>query len=173
MADLKAIAKTIQDAFSRKIQDVIEFRGEVTVVVDPAAILEVARFCHDTPGLEFHMLSDCGGNDYYPAEPRFGISYVMFSLTQNQTLRLKVYVPGDNPTVQSVTSVWQGANWMEREIYDMFGVTFEGHPDPRRILMPFDWQGYPLRKDYPLGYEEVQFSFNYDRVQAKKPHPKE
>jgi NADH-quinone oxidoreductase subunit C len=173
MADLKAIAKTIQDAFPGKIQDVIEFRGEVTVVVDPSAILEVAAFCKQTSGLDFQMLSDLGGNDYYPAEPRFGISYVLYSLTQNLTIRLKVYISGAEPKVQSVYSVWHGANWMEREIWDMFGIEFEGHPDPRRILMPFDWQGHPLRKDYPLGYEEVQFSFNYDRVQAKKPHPKE
>src|SRR5690349_2321055 len=100
MADLKAIAQKISDAFPGKIQDVIEFRGEVTVVVDPSAILEVAQFCKVTPGLEFAMLSDCGGNDYYPAEPRFGISYVLYSLTQNQTIRLKVYVPGSDPKVQ-------------------------------------------------------------------------
>jgi NADH-quinone oxidoreductase subunit C len=173
MADLKAIAQQISEAFPGKVQDIIEFRGEVTVVVDPASIVEISRYCHDTPGLQFNMLSDCGGNDYYPADPRFGISYVLYSMAHSHTIRLKVYIPGDNAKVQSVTSVWNGANWMEREIYDMYGVEFEGHPDLRRILMPFDWQGHPLRKDYPLGYEEVQFSFNYDRVQAKKPHPEE
>lgn len=173
MADLKAIAEQIRAAFPEQVQEIIEFRGEVTVVVEPSAILEVAKYCHSTPGLDFHMLSDCGGNDYYPAEPRFGISYVMFSLMHNHTMRLKVYVPGNAAKVPSVYSVWNGANWMEREIYDMFGVEFDGHPDQRRVLMPFDWQGHPLRKDYPLGYEEVQFSFNYDRVQAKKPQPKE
>jgi NADH-quinone oxidoreductase subunit C len=155
------------------VQDVIEFRGEVTVVVDKAAIVDVATYCRDTEGLEFNMLSDCGGNDYYPDEPRFGISYILYSLPHNHTLRLKAYVHGDDPTIQTVTAVWSGANWLEREIYDMFGVTFEGHPDLRRILLPFDWTGYPLRKDYPLGYEEVQFSFNHERVQAKKPQPRD
>ncbi len=173
MTDLIEIANNLRGAFPGAVQDVIEFRGEVTVVVDKSAIVEVATYCRDTNGLEFNMLSDCAGNDYYPDEPRFGISYMLYSLPHNQTLRLKAYVHGDDPTIQTVTGIWSGANWLEREIYDMFGVTFEGHPDLRRILLPFDWTGYPLRKDYPLGYEEVQFSFNHDRVQAKKPHPRE
>lgn len=173
MADLMTIANQIREAFPGKIQDVIQFRGEVTVVVEPAAIVEVASYCTSTPGLEFNMLSDLAGNDYFPAEPRFGISYILYSTSSNHTIRLKVYIPGNTPKVQSVTGVWKGANWLEREVWDMFGVEFEGHPDPRRILMPFDWQGHPLRKDFPLGYEEVMFSFNVDQVMAKKPHPKE
>ena len=173
MTDLIEIADHLRDAFPDAVQDVIEFRGEVTVVVDKSAIVEVATYCRDTDGLEFNMLSDCAGNDYYPDEPRFGISYILYSLPLNHTLRLKAYVHGDDPTIPTVTGVWSGANWLEREIYDMFGVTFDGHPDLRRILLPFDWTGYPLRKDYPLGYEEVQFSFNYDRVQAKKPQPRD
>jgi len=173
MAELMDITNQIRHAFPEKVQDIIEFRGEVTVIVDPSAILEVAHYCRYTEGLQFNLLSDLGGNDYFPAEPRFGISYVLYSMSLNHTIRLKVYLPNSDPTVDSVVSMWQGANWMEREIYDMFGVTFTGHPDMRRILMPFDWNGYPLRKDFPLGYEEVAFSFNNDRVMAKKPHPME
>src|SRR5574341_1751099 len=173
MADVLTLATTLRDTFPNAIQDIIEFRGEVTVVVDPKSIVEVATYCRDTDGFEFNLLSDVGGIDYYPAEPRYGISYVLYSLPLNHTLRLKVFLQGDNPVVDTATTVWLGANWMEREVYDMFGVTFTGHPDLRRILMPFDWTGYPLRKDYPLGYEEVQFSFNYERVQARKPNPKD
>jgi NADH-quinone oxidoreductase subunit C len=173
MAEPKQIAEQIKAQFPDAVQEIIEFRGEVTVVVMASRIEEIALYCRDTEGLEFNQLSDLSGNDTFPQEPRFGVSYWLYSLVYGHGLRLKVYAPGDNPVVPSVTGVWQGANWLEREIYDMFGVTFEGHPDLRRILMPYDWQGHPLRKDYPLGYEEVQFSFNYDRVQAKKPHPKE
>ncbi len=173
MANLIVIANRIREQFPDAVQDVIEFRGEVTVIVDRARIAEVATFCRDTDGLEFNMLSDLAGIDYYPDEPRFSVSYILYSLPLNHTLRLKVYAPGDDPVIPTVTGVWAGANWMEREVYDMFGVDFPGHPDLRRILMPFDWTGHPLRKDYPLGYEEVQFSFNYDRVMAKKPHPRE
>ncbi len=173
MAYVMALAKTLQERFPQHVQEIIEFRGEITVVLDRAGIVEVAAFCRDTDGFEFNMLADLAGNDYFPDEPRFGISYVLYSLPLNHELRLKIYVPGSDPQAPSVTGVWKGANWLEREVYDMFGVHFEGHPDLRRILLPFDWTGHPLRKDYPLGYEEVQFSFNYDRVLAKKPQPKD
>ncbi len=173
MADLMGLANILRETFPNAVQDIVEFRGEATVVVDPKSIVEVAAYCRDTDGFEFNLLSDLAGIDYYPAEPRFGISYVLYSLPLNHTLRLKVFLPGANPVVDTLTTVWLGANWLEREVYDMFGVTFTGHPDLRRILMPFDWTGYPLRKDYPLGYEEVQFTFNYERVQVRKPHPKE
>jgi NADH-quinone oxidoreductase subunit C len=173
MSDLLAIANTIKENFPEAVRDIIEFRGEVTVVVDRKAILDVARFCYETDGLAFKMLSDLAAVDYWPEEPRFAVNYVLYSLAHNRAIRLKVYMPGDDPTVASVTGIWAGANWPEREAWDMFGIKFEGHPVLRRILMPHDWQGHPQRKDYPLGYEEVQFSFNFDRVQAKKPHPKD
>lgn len=172
MGDLAEIATTLEKQFPEAVKEVITFRGEVTVVVEPASIVEVAAFCRDTEGLRFNMLSDLGGIDYWPDEPRFAISYVLNSLPLHHTLRLKVYV-SEGESVPSLTGVYPAANWQEREVWDMFGVKFEGHPDPRRILLPFDWTGHPLRKDYPLGYEEVQFSFNYERVQSQKPHPKE
>lgn len=168
-----AVAKTIQEKFPEAVQEIVEFRGEVTVVVDRSAIVEVATFCRDAEGLQFNLLADLAGIDYWPKEPRFAVSYVIYSLPLNHILRLKTYAPGDDPIIPSVTGVWRGANWPEREVWDMFGVKFEGHPDLRRILMPFDWTGHPHRKDYPLGYEEVQFSFNYERVQSQKPHSEE
>ncbi len=88
------------------------------------------------------------------------------------SLRVKCAVDGDAPTLPTVTGVYRNAGWPEREVYDMFGVTFAGHPDPRRILMPADWEGHPLRKDYPLGYEEVQFTFNFNEIDRKKPYAK-
>ncbi|MCC6904813.1 MAG: NADH-quinone oxidoreductase subunit C [Anaerolineae bacterium] len=173
MSDYQSVIESIKAQFPDVVQDVVEFRGEYTLVIEPAKIAEVARFCRDADGLEFTILSDIGGIDYYPDEPRFAVSYVLFSLSQNLTIRLKVYLQEDSPRVPTLTDVYSSAGWPEREVYDMFGVAFEGHPDPRRILMPFDWTGHPLRKDYPLGYEEVQFSFNYDRVKDQKPSPRE
>lgn len=173
MSDMLAIANTIQERFPEAIIEIVEFRGDVTLVVDRASIVEVATFCRDAEGLHFNLLSDLCGIDYWPQEPRFGISYVLYSLPLNHTIRLKVYAPDEDAIVPSITSVYPGANYHEREVWDLLGVKFDGHPDLRRILMPFDWTGHPLRKDYPLGYEEVQFSFNNGRVQAHKPQPRE
>jgi len=173
MADSLAIANVIKEKFPEAVTDIVEFRGEVTVVVAPESLLDVARFCYETEELKLNHMADLAAVDYWPDEPRFAVSYVLRSMIYGHMIRLKVYLPGDKPEIASVTGLWAGANWPEREAWDMFGIKFEGHPDPRRILMPFDWTGHPQRKDYPLGYEEVQFSFNYDRVQAKKPHPKD
>ncbi len=170
---LRQVADTIAERFPEAVQEIVEFRDEITLVINRDSLVAVATFCRDTDGLEFNMLADLAAVDYWPQEPRFAVSYVLYSLAHNHLIRLKVYTPGDNPAIPSVTGVWPGANWPEREAWDMFGIQFEGHPDPRRILMPFDWTGHPQRKDYPLGYEEVQFSFNYGRVQAKKPHPQQ
>lgn len=169
----KEAAETIKAAFPDKVTEIMEFRGEITVVVEREAIIEVATFCKETKGLEFSLLADLAGIDYWPEEPRFAINYVLHSLKHNHMIRLKTYAPGNDAKLPTMTVVWKGAEWPEREVWDMLGITFEGHPDMRRILMPYDWQGHPQRKDYPLGYEEVQFSFNYDRVQARKPHPKD
>lgn len=155
------------------IQDVVEFRGELTLVVDPAKIVDTCEFFRDTEGLEYNFLSDVTAVDYYPQEPRFAVCYHLYSMVYNRRLRLKVYLPGDNPRVASVTSVWKAANFQEREAYDLMGITFEGHPDLRRILMPEDWDGHPQRKDYPLGYEPVQFSFNFEDINRLKPYAKE
>lgn len=166
-------AERIKARFPEAVQDVVEFRGEVTVVVTPETLIEVATYCRDDEEMAFDFLADLAAVDYWPDQPRFAVNYVLYSFRHNHMLRLKVYLPGEKSTIPTVTTVWPGANWPEREAWDMFGITFEGHPDHRRILMPFDWTGHPQRKDYPLGYEEVEFSFNFDRVQRKKPHPDE
>ena len=155
------------------ISDVIEDRGETTIVVEAAKIADVCRYFRDTEGLEYNFLSDITAVDYYPQEPRFAMCYHLYSMFHNRRLRLKVYLPTDDPKLPTVTTVWQAANFQEREAYDMIGIVCEGHPDLRRILNPDDWEGHPLRKDYPLGYEPVQFSFNYEDINRLKPYAKE
>ena len=109
----------------------------------------------------------------WPEEPRFAVVYQLYSLSKNVFLGLRVPLQGDSPELPTVEAVYPNANWHEREIYDMFGIIFRGHSDLRRILLPHDWQGHPLRKDHPLGYEEVQFSFNFDEIERRKRYAKE
>ena len=146
--------------------------GEVHVFLDAARILDVLTFLRDQH--EFSLLSAMTAVDYWPEEkPRFHLVYQLTSLTQILSIQLRVPVSGSDPNVPSAARVFMSANWREREIRDMFGIEFEGHPDPRRILMPVDWEGHPLRKDYPLGYEEPQFTFNLEEIDLRKPYAKE
>lgn len=149
-----------------------EFRGQVNLVVPPERIVEVCRAMHED--LDFEILAAYTAVDYWPQqEPRFKLVYQLQSLKHNVRLGLYVYLPGSRPLAPTIEMVYPNANWHEREIWDMFGIRFEGHSDLRRILMPEDWEGHPLRQDYPLGYEEVQFTFNADEVMVRKPTPKE
>jgi NADH-quinone oxidoreductase subunit C len=146
--------------------------GEVHVILEARRIVDVLTFLRDQH--EFSLLSGMTAVDYWPQEdPRFHVVYLLTSLTQNLEIQLRVPVGGTDPRVPTASSVFMNANWREREVMDMFGITFEGHPDPRRILMPPDWEGHPLRKDYPLGYEEPQFTFNLDEIDLRKPYAKE
>jgi NADH-quinone oxidoreductase subunit C len=130
-----------------------EFRGEVTLYLQPSRLRAVCEFLRDLPELNFKYLSDVTAVDLYPAEPRFEVVYHLRSLSPPSVLRLKVRLPGDDPRIESVVSVWPGANSFEREVCDLMGIQFEGHPFLRRILLPEDWEGHPLRKDYPTtGY---------------------
>jgi NADH-quinone oxidoreductase subunit C len=135
----------------------IEHRGELTIELQPDRLLEVARFLAGPPAL-FAMLSDVSCADYPDAPGRFRLAYQLFSLESGARLRLRVWAGAEEPEVDSVTAVWATANWHEREVYDLMGVSFRGHPDLCRIFMPHDWDGHPLRRDYPVGGEEVQFS---------------
>jgi NADH-quinone oxidoreductase subunit C len=149
-----------------------EHAGDVTVILPAEKNLEAARLIQAELGFEY--LVCVTAVDYWPEEnPRFHVVYIFRSLAQNLILQVRVPVAGINPSLLSLTPVYRNANWQEREVYDMFGIKFEGHPDLRRILMPADWQGHPQRKDYPLGYEEPQYSFNFDEIKARKPAPKE
>ena len=126
------------------------FKGDVAepfLSVEPSAIVEVCRFLRDSDGLNFHVLSDLTALDW-PKEEKIQVVYHLFSYAQNHQIVLKVDLPRDNPKVATVEEIWKVANWFEREVYDLFGVIFEGHSDLRRIMLPEDWVGHPLRKDY-------------------------
>jgi NADH-quinone oxidoreductase subunit C len=125
------------------------FRDEVTITVPREGLLEVCRFLHSDPALQYHLLTDLCGLDFLPATPRFEVVYLLCSVKDNQRLRLKTKV-GEGESVASVESIWKVANWYEREVYDLFGIRFENHPDLRRILMWDGFEGHPLRKDYPV-----------------------
>jgi len=134
--------------FGAKIEERIEFRGETTFVITAGDLREIAQFCKGE--LSFDYLIDISSVDNFGDEPRFEIVYELYSMTLAVHLRLKVRVSEDDPTVDTISDLWPTANWHEREIYDMMGLRFKGHPDLRRILM---WEGYPyfpLRKDFPL-----------------------
>jgi NADH-quinone oxidoreductase subunit C len=166
---LEKIVQALQEKFSHSIE---EFRGEVHVFVRADQIVEALSLLRDK--YEFELLSALTASDYFPQQtPRFHVVYQLSSLARNITVQLRVPVNGEGPKVPTATRVYEVANWRERELLDMFGIEFEGHPDPRRILMPVDHEGHPLRKDYPLGYEEPQFTFNYDDIDLKKIYAKE
>jgi NADH-quinone oxidoreductase subunit C len=126
--------------------------GERTLIVNPARIVDLCRYLKQTE--KFNRLSGVTAVDWHPAEPRFEVIYHLHSIELNQRLRLKARLGSENPEIESITSVWSGADWYEREVFDMFGIGFRNHPNLQRILMPIDWEGYPLRKDFPVhGYK--------------------
>jgi NADH-quinone oxidoreductase subunit C len=128
-------------------------RDEMSVIIERSSLREACALLRDDPACPFNYLSDVTCVDFYPAEPRFEVIYHLLSISQKERVRLKVRLHGDGPAVESITSVWPAANFFEREVYDLFGVRFTGHPYLRRIQMPENWEGHPLRKDYPVeGY---------------------
>ncbi len=131
-----------------------------TLVVPGERIVELCTFLRDDPELDFALLSWVGGADYLPRDPRFEVIYHLLSITRKCRVVLKVQLPEENPRLPSVVNVWPTANWHERETYDFYGIQFTGHPDLTRILLPEEWVGWPLRKDSPLGYQEVAFTHN-------------
>ena len=142
------VVARIRERFPEAIEDVTNFRGQLTVRIRNEDIRRVCEFLRDEPGQEFGMLADLCGVDMIKLReiPRFDVVYHLYSVTRNQTLRLKASVD-EWGSIDSVTPVWPGANWQERETYDMLGIVFDGHPDLRRILLPDDWHEFPLRKD--------------------------
>ncbi|MBV9958694.1 MAG: NADH-quinone oxidoreductase subunit C [Acidobacteria bacterium] len=149
------LVTALQQQNAEWVGEVIEAFGEVTVVVPRAQLTAICSYLKSAPGLEFNFLSDLCGADRGPEEePRFEVNYHLFSTTKHHRLRLKVLLNEEDAHVETVTGIWRTANWHERETYDLLGVIFDGHPDLRRILLPDDWQGHALRKDFPLrGYE--------------------
>jgi NADH-quinone oxidoreductase subunit C len=146
-----AIADLIEAQFKLEILEVLEFADQSSVLVKKDNILEIMSFLRNTPELYFDYLTDLCGVDYLGRKNhRFEVVYNLRSLTHNHCCRIKAAVPEDDCKIDSVVDIWAGANWHERECFDMYGISFTGHPDLRRVLMPEDWEGHPLRKDYPL-----------------------
>ena len=143
---------------AKAVSEVIEFHGETTVVVPRELLRETAEYCRTQ--LEFNYLSDATSVDRFPVEPRFEVNYHLVSIPKKLKIRLRTKLSGADPTVDSMVPVWPGAGWLEREIYDLMGIRFNGHPDLRRILLPADWEGHPLRRDYPTeGFRDVPSTY--------------
>jgi NADH-quinone oxidoreductase subunit C len=141
----------LEEKFPEEVVEVVEFRGDTTIVVKPERIVEICTALRDNHITAFRYLSMIAGMDYLPASPRFGVVYNLYCHKHHNRITLKTLLADDRaPRIDSVSMVWSSAIWHEREIYDMMGIRFNGHPDLRRILMPGDWVGHPQRKDYPL-----------------------
>jgi len=145
-------AVALEAAFPQAITGGHAEHSEPTLFISPGTIVEVCRYLKDQR--KFVRLSAITAVDWHPADPRFEVVYLLHSLDEGSRLRLKCWVPASDCEIDSVTGVWRAANWYEREVFDLFGIRFRNHPDLRRILMPTDWVGHPLRKDYPVhGYK--------------------
>ena len=145
--------KKLRNYAPEAVEETRTFRGEVTLYIKPTQFRCACEFLRDEPGLKYRFLTDVTALDLYPQEPRFEVVYHLLSIETGERLRLKVRVSGENPRCATAIPVWPSANAFEREIFDLFGIVFEGHPFLHRMLLPEDWEGYPLRKDYPTeGY---------------------
>lgn len=148
-SEFNSTLERLREFDSAAVEETQVFRGELTLRIRADRLRRVCEFLRDAPGLSFKYLSDVTAVDHFPNEPRFEVVYHLLSLESMRRLRLKAQLSQEDPKVESVVLVWPGANAFEREVFDLFGIRFEGHPFLRRILMPEDWEGHPLRKDYP------------------------
>ncbi|HMN12311.1 MAG TPA: NADH-quinone oxidoreductase subunit C [Bellilinea sp.] len=163
------IVQSMQEKFGATSH---EYAGDVALIIGPEHIPAAIQSLRDDHG--FNYFIDATATDYWPAqEPRFNVIYHLRSTKEHDLIRVRVPLNGNSPHLNTITGVYGGANWKEREIWDLMGIVFDGHPDLRRVEMPEEWVGHPLRKDYPLGYEEVQFTFNFDDIQRTKKYAKE
>lgn len=167
MAQIENILSKLREHFPNVITDVYEFRGDTTITVPRESLVDLVRFLRGE--LSFEMLLDITALDWLPREPRFDVLYYLLSMPENARIRLRVQLSSADTNVPSVTSVYPGANFYEREVFDLFGITFTGHPFLHRILLPDYVTSHPLRKDHPLGYEAVEFTHTYDEIQPEKP----
>ena len=152
---LELLARELREREPDSVRDTEFFRNKAALHVEPGAIRGTLRFLRDKG---FTFLASVHGLDYYPEEPRLGVQYELLSMEQLDRITVKLRVPTDAARVESVTPDWPTADHQEREVYDMFGVVFDGHPDLRRILMPEDYEGFPQRRDFPIGGEPVLFT---------------
>jgi len=158
---LELLAQDLRDADADAVLDTLHFRDRATLIVNPARVRPTLEWLK---ARGYGFLASVHGVDYYPEEPRLGVLYELLDMDAVDRLTVKARVPTDEPRLDSVVPLWRSANVQEREVYDMFGVEFEGHPDLRRILMPEDYEGYPQRRDFPMGGEPVLFTYNEGQV---------
>jgi NADH-quinone oxidoreductase subunit C len=152
---LELLAQDLREAHDGAVVDTVHFRDRAALHVAPESINDVLAFLR---GRGFSFLASVHGVDYYPDEPRLGVHYELLDMKEVDRISVKLRVPTDAPSVPSVTPAWPTADHQEREVYDMFGVEFPGHPDLRRILMPEDYEGFPQRRDFPVGGEPILFT---------------
>lgn len=171
--DNQTLLQRIRERFPRAVSEVDTRHGDLSIVVRPEEYLAVAQFLRDDPGLRYTFLENLCGVDYLGRTPRFEVVVHLVSMQHLHRVCLKVRAPEDHPHVPSLTPLFPTANYQEREAYDLLGIVFDGHPALTRILLPDDWIGHPLRKDYPLVEEEIAFTFNQERIYAHKPFAKE
>jgi NADH-quinone oxidoreductase subunit C len=158
---LELIAADVRDKVGDEaVVDTVYYRDEATLDVAPASVKDVLVYLKEHADEPFDQLMSVHGVDYLPAEPRLGVHYELLDMREVDRITVKLRVPTDAPNVQSATPRWPTANHQEREVYDMFGVIFDEHPDLRRILMPEDYEGFPQRRDFPIGGEPVLFTHN-------------
>jgi NADH-quinone oxidoreductase subunit C len=160
----------VRMAFPDAVEDVVDFRDERTLIIQKDALVPVMTLLRDDEQLRFNLLEDIVADDYLERFPRFAVSYHVYSIPNKGRIRVRVDLDDPDEGPQTLNSMWQIASWLELEVWDLMGIRFQNHPGLRRLFLPEDWQGHPLRKDYPLGYEEVQFSFNYEEIDARKPY---
>jgi NADH-quinone oxidoreductase subunit C len=171
--DNTTVITRLQQAPEGSILETREFRGELQVSIRPESLIALARFLRDDAELSYNFLENVNGVDYLGREPRFEVVYHLLSHKNRHRICLKAGIPESSLHIDTITTEWATATYMEREVYDMFGVVFDGHPSLDRILMPEDWNGHPQRKDVPLGYEEVAFTINEKQIYERKPFAKE
>lgn len=172
---LELIAQEVNDAHPGAVLDTYHAHDDACLIVDPDRVLDTLRWLRDTPGQEYRFLASLHGVDYLPAAPRFGVVYELLNMPRVERLRVRAAIAdpaganGDAnapelPVIQSCVELFPTAEFQEREVYDFFGIAFEGHPDLRRILMPEDYVGWPQRRDFPIGGEAVIFTHNERQV---------
>jgi NADH-quinone oxidoreductase subunit C len=151
LADAKAnvVIEQLRNWNAGAVSQVIDYQGQTTIVVPKELLRATAQHCKENPALDFNLLSDATCADRFPIEPRFELNYQLVSIPRSARLSLRTSVSSQHPMIDSLMPVWPGANWLEREIFDLFGIHFEGHTDLRRLLLPEGFVGFPLRRDFP------------------------
>jgi NADH-quinone oxidoreductase subunit C len=170
--DQLVVAK-INEEHPGAVEEVVDHRGERTLFIEKGQLRSVCMLLRDDEQLRYNLLSDICADDLHPDFPRFAVNYHLHSIPYNHLIRLRVVIEDPEAGPETMASVWPIATWLETEVWDLMGIRFQGNDSLRRLLLPEDWQGHPLRKDYPLGYEEVQFSFNWKEIDDRKPYAKE